>query len=185
MPTPSDYPRTLVEQARALLALDAVGRPRQANLRRAVSSAYYGLFHRLCIDATAEIVGAAKTKRATSRFLVRKFDHGRMKAVCNDFAPEPKEGKPEREPQLPEVLRVALDPPVLDARLRRVCRSFVKLQDERHLADYDLSRDLIRTDAEKLVDQAAAALGDWEQIRSGDQARLFKLCLLVGTAARG
>ena len=66
-----------------------------------------------------------------------------------------------------------------------MCRSFVKLQDERHSADYDLSRDLIRTDAEKLVDQAAAALSDWENIRNSDQARLFKLCLLVGTSARG
>ena len=108
-----------------------------------------------------------------------------MKSVCNDFAPERKKGKPESKPQLPEVLQLALDPPVLDARLRRVCRSFIKLQNERHRADYDLSRDISRTDAEKLVDQAVAALSDWDEIRSTDQARLFKLCLLVGTAARG
>ena len=177
--TPSNYPQTLVEQARALLSPDAVGRPRQANLRRAISSAYYGLFHRLCADATASMVGTARSRQEAARFLVRKFEHGRMRGVCESFV-----GKMGR-PALPDILRAALGARPLDVRLADVCAAFVKLQDERHRADYDLSYSSPRLDAVKLVDQAEAALGLWEQVKNTDQARLFKLCLLVGTAARG
>ncbi len=44
------------------------GRPKQANLRRAVSTAYYALFHLLVHDATASLTlgGADVTKHRRS-----------------------------------------------------------------------------------------------------------------------
>ena len=43
------YP-DLIEQAEHLVYLDP-GKPKQANLRRAVSAAYYALFHYLVLEA--------------------------------------------------------------------------------------------------------------------------------------
>ena len=174
----SDYPKSLVEQATALLSLDARGKPRQANLRRAVSSAYYAVFHRLCIDATAEVVGVARSKQEVGRFLARKFDHGRMKTVCGDFAAGSR-------PRLPQVLQSAPGASPTNATLQQICLSFVALQEARHSADYDLARQFKRAEAAGLVRQAELALADWAVVRTTDQARLFKLCLLVGTSARG
>jgi hypothetical protein len=53
--------------------------PRQASLRRAVSTAYYAVFH-LLID---EAVGNWTIERQRSA-LARTFDHGKMKKVCED-----------------------------------------------------------------------------------------------------
>jgi uncharacterized protein (UPF0332 family) len=45
----------LVDQAAHLTALER-GRPKQASLRRAVSSAYYSLFHLIVDDASRYLV---------------------------------------------------------------------------------------------------------------------------------
>lgn len=37
------------------------------------------------------------------------------------------------------------DPPVIPADLRRVARAFVDLQEERHEADYNLSKTLVKS----------------------------------------
>jgi hypothetical protein len=68
----------LLEQAYHLANMD-VGEPKQASLRRAVSTAYYALFH-LLID---EAVGNWTVVRQRS-ILARTFDHGKMKKVCED-----------------------------------------------------------------------------------------------------
>jgi hypothetical protein len=46
----------LLEQARHLLRRER-RRPRQASLRRAISAAYYALFHLLIEEATGALVG--------------------------------------------------------------------------------------------------------------------------------
>lgn len=47
----------LIEQARHLTMRDSSGRPRQDHLRRAVSTAYYGLFHFLIDQAVDPLWG--------------------------------------------------------------------------------------------------------------------------------
>jgi hypothetical protein len=49
----------------------------QANLRRAVSTAYYALFH-LLIDEAVGNWGIARQRS----ILARTFEHGKMKSVC-------------------------------------------------------------------------------------------------------
>ena len=49
--------KDLLEQALRLAKLDAK-KPKQANLRRAISSAYYALFHMLVNEACRVQVGA-------------------------------------------------------------------------------------------------------------------------------
>ncbi len=66
----------LLEQAEFLANRDPLS-PKQASLRRAVSTAYYALFH-LLID---EAVGNWRVARQRG-VLARTFDHGKMKSVC-------------------------------------------------------------------------------------------------------
>jgi hypothetical protein len=53
--------------------------PKQASLRRAVSTAYYALFHLLIEEA----VGNWGVARQRS-ILARTFEHGKMKSICDD-----------------------------------------------------------------------------------------------------
>jgi hypothetical protein len=63
----------LLEQAYHLANLES-GEPKQASLRRAVSTAYYALFH-LLIDEAVGNWGVARQRS----ILARTFDHGKMK----------------------------------------------------------------------------------------------------------
>ena len=68
----------LLEQAYHLANLEP-GTPKQASLRRAVSTAYYALFH-LLID---EAVSNWNVPRQRST-LARTFEHSKMRNVCQD-----------------------------------------------------------------------------------------------------
>ena len=62
----------LLEQAEQLAQLDP-RRPKQANLRRAVSSAYYALFHLLTSEASALYAG----EPGLASRINRTHNHGR------------------------------------------------------------------------------------------------------------
>jgi hypothetical protein len=69
------YPAHLLEQAKHLANREKK-RPRQASLRRAVSTAYYALFQLLIHEATLN------WRRVDQRaLLARFFEHGKMKAA--------------------------------------------------------------------------------------------------------
>jgi hypothetical protein len=72
------FAQDLLDQAYHLANLER-GDPKQASLRRAVSTAYYALFH-LLID---EAVGNWGVPRHRS-ILARTFDHGKMKGISED-----------------------------------------------------------------------------------------------------
>ena len=77
------FPDHLLEQARLLANLDKK-RPRQASLRRAVSTAYYALFH-LLTDAAVR-----NWKKARQRaLLARAFEHRGMLFVPSFFVVAP------------------------------------------------------------------------------------------------
>jgi hypothetical protein len=70
------FPNDLLEQARHLANREPK-RPKQASLRRAVSTAYYALFHLLSMET------AKNWRRPTERFTVaRMLDHTPMVKVC-------------------------------------------------------------------------------------------------------
>src|SRR5580704_5206468 len=70
------FPNDLLEQAYHLANREPK-RPKQASLRRAVSTAYYALFHLLITETTKN------WKRPTERYtLARMFEHTLMGKVC-------------------------------------------------------------------------------------------------------
>ena len=103
----------LIEQARHLAKRESK-RPRQASLRRAVSTAYYALFHLLTTSA------AANWRISRQRpVLARAFDHSAMREVCRKT-----NGLRFPDPQSPKV-----------QNLKRVANIFTDLQHRRHATD--------------------------------------------------
>lgn len=64
--------------------------------------------------------------------------------------------------------------------LRSVSRAFVKLQEERHVADYDNHEEWTITDVETALDMATAAFQDWLSIRDHPMAGNYLLSMLLG-----
>jgi uncharacterized protein (UPF0332 family) len=129
----------LLEQAFHLLNKDGSA-PKQASLRRAVSTAYYAVFH-LLID---EAVGnwGVEHQRST---LARTFEHGSMAKVCEDSVRD---------------FYIAQQPaPLLP--LKDVAQTFTELQQKRHIADYDNSTVWTKANAETWVTKAETAFNNW------------------------
>lgn len=133
----------LIEQARHL-ALREPKKPRQASLRRAVSTAYYSLFHLLLHEAT-HLLFPNKPTELRSR-ASRAFSHGDARSVCELFA-KPTGG----------IKDLTTDP--LETELTEIAGAFVELQEARHQADYDLIEMFDRVQVVRYVDQAQSAMG--------------------------
>lgn len=147
----------LLEQAEFLVDRDPIN-PKQASLRRAVSTAYYALFH-LLID---EAVGNWSVARHRG-VLARTFDHGKMKSVCEALVTSFYKG----------------GSPPAGVQLKNVARTFGTLQQQRHIADYDNGFVWQRTDAVAQIDLASAAFADWRAIRGTDEAQDYLLALFL------
>src|SRR2546425_3438182 len=75
---------SLILQARMLAGSDP-RRPKQATLRRAISTAYYGIFHFLIEESTQLLLGTAATDAPFRELGARSFEHGKMKSLCKEF----------------------------------------------------------------------------------------------------
>ncbi len=63
--------------------------------------------------------------------------------------------------------------------MQKVTSAFVRLQDARHSADYDLSYQLNHREAWQLVLEAADATASWDRIKASAEANIFILSLLM------
>jgi uncharacterized protein (UPF0332 family) len=160
------YADHLLEQARHLAHRERK-RPRQASLRRAVSTAYYALFHLLISAATLN------WKRVDERaLLARFFEHGKMRAAS--------------ERQRGECSRFinSARPPAAEAELNcmrhlhLVAEAFIEAQQQRHAADYDNARQWNRADALSLILQVESAFESWRAIRDEPAAHAYLISLL-------
>jgi uncharacterized protein (UPF0332 family) len=154
------YHDDLLRQARELARKDR-GRPRQVNLRRAVSSAYYAAFH-LLSDEGAATLSPSQPEPAAAQ-VRRAFNHQDMRVICANFSvwnrkhDHPKNGLPAW------ALRLLTFP--LNSSLVSVCDLFVDLQAARHTADYDVSYNWSRSEALENVDDAGQIFAEWRKVR--------------------
>jgi uncharacterized protein (UPF0332 family) len=153
------YPDDLIQHAIFLSELNLPHEPKQVDLRRAVSAAYYGLFHLL----TTEAAQNWKHQSQRDRF-ARMFDHGRMKACSSKVSARPL-------PVEPAESRIAKD-------LKLVANSFLKLQQARHTADYDNSKVWSRTQVREVISEAEDAIAAWSNIREEEIAQDYLLELM-------
>ena len=74
----------LIGSARLLCSGGGRGKPKQADLRRAVSSAYYAVFHALARTCADVLIGKTKSRRPNKAWVevYRGLDHGIVKNAC-------------------------------------------------------------------------------------------------------
>jgi len=119
--------------------------------RRAVSAAYYALFHRITDRAAGMI--APNVPSEINHRIIRWFEHAEMKKVCGRFT----------QAKLDQPLRDLIgDTASFD--LQKVASSFIELQEARHSADYDLGYSLTTEEACRFIRVAVVAMGSWDQI---------------------
>ncbi len=153
----------LLGQARLLAELDP-RRPKQANLRRAASSAYYAMFHLLIADAVQRMVPGQP--RPLMDRVSRAFSHGEMKQACLLFRAQPTAAK----------LVHLLGGPA-SANIRAAADTFVTLQELRHAADYDPGVRFSRADALAIVERTEQAFHQWSGLRRSNEANVFLAAL--------
>ncbi|WP_056188870.1 hypothetical protein [Methylobacterium sp. Leaf113] len=101
----------LLEVADGLALSPGTPNVRKAAMRRAVSTAYYAVFHALCYLCADELVGWSRT--GTHDPIYRSVDHGSAKTRLAGKAAER-----------------------IGSTVLAIGAAFTKLQDDRHAADY-------------------------------------------------
>ena len=149
------FPEDLLQQAYDLANKEPTN-PKQASLRRAVSTAYYALFHLLIDEAVSK--WAIERQRS---ILARTFEHGKMKGICDGVLKSVKSG--------------GTVPPELNT----VAHNFIQLQQHRHIADYDNSKQWSRTETLNVLTLATDAFNAWLAISTQDAAQDYLLQLFL------
>ena len=122
----------LLAQAQELVQKDKK-KPKQATVRRAVSTAYYALFHFFSDKITRAVVGGQNDRVELRAWQARTLEHGAMKKVCNFFGNSNDRGFQDFQAKLNFITSPDIE---------RIAQAFVELQELRHTADYDLSEPL-------------------------------------------
>jgi hypothetical protein len=78
-------PDRLLQQAELLAAHPPSGEPHQTDLRRAISSAYYGVFHFTLASAADMVVGTDNRSTARYSLAYRSVDHARLRTLCSQL----------------------------------------------------------------------------------------------------
>jgi len=162
------FPDDLLELAQQLADLHPES-PHQASLRRAVSTAYYALFHLLISEATAN--WARPELRVV---LGRCFDHGPMKTASLrvsqiDIALQ-------HNPQADATNKVSM-------HLRTVANAFIQAQQRRNDADYNMAKEWTGVEVAKQIASVYEAFKTWNMIRDEAVAQAY-LVSLLGTKER-
>ena len=159
-------PEHLLEQARHLARRERT-RPRQASLRRAVSTAYYALFHFFIREAVRQI--GPNLSEENSNRTYRWFDHGTMYRAARAFSEEAV-----RIPNSKEILV-----PGNSRAIRYIALTFAELQELRHSADYDPGASFQREDVIWKIDRIGTAFVLWPTVRRSPEAGALLISLLL------
>lgn len=143
-------------------------RPKQAHLRRAVSTAYYAVFHFLIDEACCAQMGTQHAQRGFRYALGRGFTHTVMKSACGSFAGG----------QLPSAVLAAITgnkngSHSIPIEIQNVAALFKELQEKRHLADYDLSERFKRSEVLMLIDQVKQHVAAFARFPLSDDRKFF------------
>ena len=125
--------RDLIATARGLVGIGR-RRPSQASLRRAVSTAYYAMFH--CLAGTAADLLIGRHRSPAWHRVYRALDHGSTRNACQD--------------------RLAMREFPLE--IQEFASSFVALQGARQRADYAFEGRYDRPDVLAAIDRAETAI---------------------------
>lgn len=139
------------------------GRPRGADLRRAISAAYYAVFHSIVSAAANSVVPA--DKRATEQYarVYRSINHGPLRDLCR---------------------RIKEKNSSFGPAIRELAAAIADLQEKRHSADYDPLFKAIRSDTKLAIDTARSAISLFEQAPIAEREHFLSLLLFPSKPSR-
>jgi uncharacterized protein (UPF0332 family) len=161
----------LFRQAEVLATIDAK-KPKQANLRRAISAAYYAVFHFFVHEACCALVGSQHSQAAYRHTLGRAFAHGAMNQACKSFG-----GGSLKESVIKGLPRDASGKYPIPQAIQNAARMFADLQEKRHRADYDLTERFTRSEVLGLIEQAEVRMTAFSELPNSDEKNFFLACL--------
>ena len=164
----------LLKQSRQLATREP-RKPKQASLRRAISTAYYAFFHLLVDEATKLLLGSSPSRKNLRLCARRAFVHSNMKEAAKGFA----------SGAVSEKIAPGLNALAVQPELENLAGVFIELQQARHEADYDALRIFTKAEALELVSQAEQAFDDWHVVKGTIQADSFLVSLLILKALKG
>ena len=134
-------PADLIETAPGLVNLNQEN-PSQADLNRALSTAYYALFHALCLNCADTRVGSTENDRSQPAWqqVYRSPNHKTVKSRCRSN----------------EMSRFSRG-------IQGFADTFVELQEKRHEADYAPFFSLDRSDVLIYIADAEVAIGKLQE----------------------
>jgi len=139
-----------------------------AQLRRAVSTAYYAVFHKILRMAAHRFVGEAQGQTAAYRMIYRGFDHGRVNEVCQAID----------KPMMSKAFKESLGKSGVSLEMRRFANAFCVLRDARHLADYDPTYRLERIVVDGMIQMAETAMAALDAVAPEELADVMALMMV-------
>jgi len=162
-------PGELLAAARGLLIAGHPAPPTDAQIRRALSTAYDALFHSVLAAAATRFMGADAQASAGYAILYRGFQHSEMKRICEEID----------KSFLNRTYRECLKVHAVSRDMRDFAKGFTDLQVRRHAADYDPTSKFSASDVASSIDAAELAIASFERTTKQKQADVLAL-LLVG-----
>ena len=135
-------PESFIKTARELIPTGQ-GKPRSTNLRRAVSTAYYAMFHCLSGSCADTLMGGLHAGRGTDAWILtyRALNHRSAKARCSN-----KENLKQ-----------------FSAHIRVFAETFARMQEHRHHADYAPDAGFRKSEAIQRINEAENAIRNFEK----------------------
>lgn len=156
--------RHLIDAAGILAGVsgDAItpGRPRQAMLKRAVSTAYYAMFHVLCESNADALVGVSPTGEDFELWVqtYRALDHGQAKNRLLAYR---------QQSSITEI--------------REFANAFGNLQERRLAADYNPRSSFTRQEVASLIDRTEVATQGFDSLPARPRRMLATYLLVART----
>ena len=152
-------PENFIKTARELIPARK-GKPRSTNLRRAVSTAYYAMFHCLAGSCADTLIGGLHAGRGTDAWTLtyRALNHRSAKARCRDE----------------QNLRQFSEP------IREFAETFARMQEHRHRADYAPNTGFRKSQAIQRINEAENAIRNFEEESLGDRRAFAAYILFKG-----
>jgi hypothetical protein len=124
-------------------------KPRQADLRRALSTAYYALFHCLAQSGADLLVGGAGAQKSREawRQVYRALGHGDAKKACSHTKTKGKFPQP----------------------IQDFANTFRTMQEKRHIADYDPIGKFFESAVTLDIDGAEDAIKNFSKASKADR----------------
>lgn len=147
--------KDLLKTARFLIPKS--GKPSQVRLKRAVSTAYYAIFHAMARNAADMLVGSTSANRSLRAWLqvYRALDHTHAKNQCNQRT-------------------INLFP----NDIQKLASKFVHLQAKRHEADYNPYAFFTKSEVIQEINEAEQVIKSFSHTANKDK-RAFAVYVLM------